>query len=197
MFNSIDWKIWDFSNGDLTNGSLESQVVFHRDALLSVRRLSKEELAKLVRTQLQAKFDEGYRCLAPTSMTEPSQNTIDCFSADMNEIIDGLMLITNPNVDIEIRYKKFLVLADNLIFKLIGPRLLFELIPDSQLQSAVGYKLVLSASKSPTISATYGNLAQDELYKAALYTQNVINNRSYDPRLYMDDDGRIRIGKIQ
>ncbi|MNY59230.1 hypothetical protein D3C86_1956500 [compost metagenome] len=49
--------------------------------------------------------------------------------------------------------------------------------------------MVFSAKGAETISHKFGNFNEEELYKSLIYIQKIVTDRSFDLRLYTNENG--------
>ncbi|WP_415063279.1 hypothetical protein [Bdellovibrio sp.] len=194
-YAKIDWKKWDFSKGSRVNGAFRNQLFFHPKAINLMPFLSKQKaydlysafILKMGRPQTppqQSGYDpegQNYR------------HWIDQYESDLNYIATNLSVAFNPNYTASQRYEAFKLLKDFTLWQETAAGFLIYLLPPEQLGELMSYEMTFSAKGVDTISLKFGNFAQEELYNSLMYIQNVINNRSFDLRLYTDEKGEFKV----
>jgi hypothetical protein len=64
------------------------------------------------------------------------------------------------------------------------------LIPENELSKHVAYNFVFGANGQPPITGNFGTMDDVRLQKSLESIQNEINDRSFDLRLYLDENGK-------
>lgn len=194
-YAKIDWKNWDFSEGRRVNGFFKNQIFFHPEALAAMPVLTKDRAYKLFYDYVAK---SGIPAGHPHSQTFPtddrqSQYWLDSYEEDMRNIASYLSVVFSAGYAPEERHKNFVKMKDYTLWQERGAGFMLSLIPKSQLGQVISYEMTFSAKGVETISAKFGNFKEEELYKSLMYIQSVINNRSFDLRLYTDEKGEFQV----
>lgn len=190
VYANIDWKNWSFPKGNVQNVFFRSEIFFKPEAL--------EEMPSFSIVKLEEKI-RAYLASRPRPETSPTQNIfnlgeyksyltwVDQYDEDINYIAKRISSTFEKNLTYSERYKAFIGLKNNDLFQEIGAGLLLFLLPKEKINEIIGYQLILEGKGQPSVEFKYGDIEQEELYRNLLYIQRVLNSRSIDLRLYMDD----------
>jgi hypothetical protein len=201
-YEKIDWKDWKFLKKNLLNASFKHTLFFHKDAISAINDVSAEGLKKQFRIFLKNgtrpssyphtsnfnSFEESSSAL-PSSI---SRDWIDQFQEDIDRISNSLAISFSKNATSQERYDAFLIVKDYPIFLEKGAGFLVSLLPSEKRSELVSYEMDLTASDVPPVSYKFGRTDEESLYKSMIYIQSIINNRSFDLRLYTDENGEFK-----
>lgn len=194
-YAQIDWKNWNFSDGSLVNGYFKHEIFFHPEAVAAIPARSAGDVE-----QLFAEYVEsfGFPRVSPhlsngaANGNDPWQER---FAADFHMIGKYFSGAFDPTATVQSRYNSFLHLKSFPIWEEHGIGFMLSLLPQDQVHRLVSYEMVLSAKGAETVTFRFGNFAEEELYRSLLYIENVINNRSFDLRLYTDSNGEFSLSE--
>lgn len=127
-----------------------------------------------------------------TSTNYYSGDWIDAFEDDISKISESLAISFSSEATSQERYDYFLKVKDFPIFLEKGAGFLISLLPQDKVEELVSYELSMSAKDVESVSFKFGKPEEEELYKSLLYIQSIINNRSFDLRLYTDENGEFK-----
>lgn len=195
-YSQIQWHDWDFSRGDLVNGYVKSEVLFQPEALQALPRMSTAEayqlfanyVARFGSPNVQPYFGEN-------DPEERNRSWQEKFDGDFRYIGRYFAIAFNPAYRAQDRYESFLKLKKFPIWEERGIGFILSLLPPENLSRLITYNFVFSAKGAPTISYQFGNFAEEALYRNLLYIQSVINNRSFDLRLYTGPNGELSLSQ--
>jgi hypothetical protein len=197
QYSKIDWKNWQFNNKSLLNASFKNTLFFHQEAIAQIKQHDPITLKNLLTTYLE----KGSRPTASPSLVRENDfensayesnygnSWLDKYELDIKKISEILAISFSPEATAQERYNAFLQVKDFPIFLEKGAGFLISLIPQDKIENLVGYELSMSAKGVEAVSFKFGKVEQEDLYKSLLYIQSVINNRSFDLRLYTDQNG--------
>ncbi|MCK6597655.1 MAG: hypothetical protein L6Q37_04765 [Bdellovibrionaceae bacterium] len=194
VYKKISWQDWSFSKGDLVNGFFSQEMFFKTELLNNMIGGRNHEFLKeafknyilrsgppTVRSEKSKTQIEGDSC-------QGKANYIDCYEEDIHVVAVKLSDVFSPNLRADQKRNSFLFLSENELFKQKGAGFLFSLIPQRQREDAVYYSLNFRAKNVKSINFQYGNSKSNEDLRQFLYIFGVLNNRSYDLRLFVGDD---------
>lgn len=198
QYEKIDWKDWKFPKGDLLNASFKNTLFFHKEAIEKIPKHDIQTLNELFTTYLKS----GTKATSTPYFTdalsdEPSGNGygtswVDNFEKDIKEISTSLSVSFTPEATAQERYDAFLRVKEFPLFLEKGAGFLMSLLPADNQEELVSYELTMSASDVEPVSFRFGKTENEQLYKSLLYIQSIINNRSFDLRLYTDENGEFK-----
>lgn len=203
QYEKIDWKDWKFLKGDLLNASFKNTLFFHKEAISHIPKRDTATLKKLLTTYLEkgsrpksnpfiVKDIGAGNSDGTTSTYYYSGDWIDAFEEDISAISENLAVSFSPEATSQERYDYFLKVKDFPIFLEKGAGFLISLLPQDKIEELVSYELNMSAKDVESVSFKFGKIEEEKLYKSLLYIQSIINNRSFDLRLYTDDNGEFK-----
>ncbi|MNL43041.1 hypothetical protein D3C87_1655330 [compost metagenome] len=108
---------------------------------------------------------------------------------DIKIVAKQMAMAFNARNPVQTRYDAFRELKDFSLWQERGTGFLLSLLPKSQLTSLISYNMVFSAKGAETISHKFGNFNEEELYKSLIYIQKIVTDRSFDLRLYTNENG--------
>ncbi|MDG0815391.1 hypothetical protein [Bdellovibrio svalbardensis] len=191
----IDWKKWDFSDGNRVNGYFRNELFFHPQAIRAIPKLdyplAKVRFYNFIKTHGRPKAPP--RDEDPFADSQQRMLGLDRYERDIENVAKALTLIFDPAKPSAERYNAFKNLKDHPLWQQYGGGFLMSLIPANQLNSLIAYEMTFSAKDVPTISYRFGNFEQEELYKSLMYIQRVISDRSFDLRLLTDETGEFKV----
>lgn len=195
-YAKIDWKNWDFSDGKRVNGFFRNEIVFRPEALSAMPELTPDRAYKLLRAYLEKTEQPAGtpKNLSPNygdGMTH--RNWLEAYDMDMYYLGSYLSVVFGSQYSPQERYEKFLIMKDYTLWQERGAGFMLSLLPNHRLADLISYKMDFSAKGVEAVSARFGNFSEEELYKSLMYIQNVINNRSFDLRLYTDANGEFTL----
>ncbi len=185
IYSQIQWRNWDYKFNERVNVYFRHQITFTLPAL--------EALPALGAGDLYVKF-KAYLATMPSPSAAPTtegyplgeSNSVsleDRYDLDLQRISVNLMKVADRGRSTIERYKAFVELKDNELFREVGAGFLLRLLPQDRLDQLVHYEFELSAKGSESIRFTYGEHTESRLYQTLLYIQSILNNRSIDLRL--------------
>lgn len=193
-YADIDWSPWTSIPGKKVNAYFKQEVFFNPEALLVLPNLKAASLSarferyieKKGRPQASALFDSGY----------PDHNFfggwIHEFKGDFRKIGESLETIIRQDKTIDERYDAFETLHKIPIWRERGIGFLMDFFTEEQRPQVLRYELVLSAQGVSGIHHVFGSFKEEKLYHSLMYIQNIIHNRSFDLRMYADENGELR-----
>lgn len=191
-YEQIPWSNWDFDNGKIVNGYFKQEVFFNPDALATLPHLSRKAIESRFEKYLERK---GKPRSTPSDRMMPQgffSNWLSFFTGDIRKVAKHLAIVVNPKVTVEKRFEAFEELQQIDIWRERGLGFLMSLIPVESQHQFLRYEMVLSAKGVTPIRYTFGTFAEEKLYRSLMYIQNIIHNRSFDLRLWRDENGEIR-----
>lgn len=191
-YAKIDWKNWDFSKGQRVNGYFKNEIFFHPDSLRYMPKLDYQMAYSRLYNFIK---ERGIPRVPPheTSVYGDTLHGFERYEADMSYIARSLAIVFNPSETSEHRYQQFKQLKDFPLWQEYGGAFLLSLVPKDKLSTLISYEMTFSAKDVETISFKFGNFAQEELYKSLMYIQQIITDRSFDLRLYTDENGEFTV----
>lgn len=121
------------------------------------------------------------------------RNWLEAYDMDMYYLASYLSVVFGSQYSPQERYAKFLIMKDYTLWQERGAGFMLSLLPSHRLAELISYKMDFSAKGVEAISARFGNFNEEELYKSLMYIQSVINNRSFDLRLYTEANGEFTL----
>lgn len=195
-YAKIDWKNWDFSGGERVNGYFKNQLFFRPEALALMPTLNAATAYKLLRAYIektgQPKADPYHQDFSQDNLSY-RQTWVDKYDMDIQYMSQYLSVVFQSGYAPQERYEKFKLLKDYPLWQERGAGFMFSLIPANRLAEVVSYEMTFSAKGVEPISARFGNFKEAELYNSLMYIQSIINNRSFDLRLYTDEKGEFSL----
>lgn len=195
-YSKIDWKQWDFSGGKRVNGFFKNEIVFRPEALSAMPELTPDSAYKLLKAYLE-KSEQPAGTPKNMSMNYGEgmvhRNWVEAYDMDMYYLASYLSVVFGSQYSPQERYQKFLIMKDYSLWQERGAGFMLSLLPSHRLGELISYKMDFSAKGVESVSARFGNFNEEELYKSLMYIQNVINNRSFDLRLYTDANGEFTL----
>ena len=193
-YAKIDWKHWDFSRAARVNGYFKNEIFFHPDTINALPKLDYQMAYTRLYNFIKA---SGYPKVAPHE-TSPYGDAdqevgLDRWDRDIRYIASQLAVIFNTQEKAEVRYNSFKNLKDFPLWQEYAGGFLVSLIPADRRATLMSYEMTFSAKGVDTISFRFGNFQQEELYKSLMYIQRVITDRSFDLRLYTDENGEFKV----
>lgn len=200
--NAIDWQNWNFDNGDLVNGFFTDEVFFKTDALSAVYTRNPDQIRHDFENYLRK---VGVPSTPPNNRSGNSTDlnqcqgaaaSLECYDVDIQLVANRLSDILNPRISPALKRESFLYLNDNSLFSERGAGFLLSIIPSSYRDEVVSYNMSFRAKGVKDISFKYGSFADNNIYRQFLYILGVLNNRSYDLRLFVGDNQGYQPGII-
>jgi hypothetical protein len=189
-FNKIEWLNWSGFSTDRKNGYFKQEVFFNPEALQTLPQMSANDIAKKFRDYVELKGRPRSRpFFGGNGIWDYILPWINSFTGDIDRVASHLEVVVTPTKTIDDRFVAFESLQKIPIWKERGMGFLISLLPADRQTELLRYDMTLSAKDMPTISFTYGSFAEEQLYRALIYIQNIINNRSFDLRQYTDGKG--------
>lgn len=195
-YAKIDWKEWDFSKGKRVNGYFKNQLFFHPQALALMPTLTQKTAFNLLRDYIEKtgrpKADPYHKSPYGDDLAW-GHDWIESYDLDIQYMASSLSVVFNSGYSPQERHEKFKVLKDFPLWQERGGGFMLTLIPAHRLADVVSYEMVFAAKDVEEISAKFGNFKEEELYKSLMYIQNILNNRSFDLRLFTDGQGEFTL----
>lgn len=192
-FNKIPWNNWSFANGKIVNGYFKQEVFFNPEALSMLPHLSKEALSarfeKYIASKTRPRSGPSIRAIIPKGSIA---NWMAAFTGDIRRVGARLAVVIDPKTTVEKRFEAFDDLQEMGIWRERGIGFLMSLIPEASQHQLLRYEMILSAKGVTPIQYGFGSFAEEKLYRSLMYIQNIIHNRSFDLRLYADENGEFR-----
>lgn len=198
--NEINWQNWNFTEGDLVNGFFTDEVFFKTKALSAVYNRNPQQ----IRHDL-----EKYLLRVGTPLSAPSKSNgvedrncsgahakIECYEQDIQIVAFRLADVLNPNNSVTLKREALLYLNENDLFQERGAGFLLSIIPPHLREQVVSYSMNFRAKGAKDISFKYGNFEENDIYRQLLYILGVLNNKSYDLRLFVGDDQGYKPGLV-
>jgi hypothetical protein len=200
QYEKIDWKNWQFPTGSLLNASFKHTIFFYREAINQMQthdpKVLKDLLTKYLverpRVSCTPHLRKNYGLSEDSDIFYTRNSWLSLFDDDIEAIAKSLAITFNPNESTLNRYNAFLKVKDFPLFIERGAGFLLSLLPQDNIQNLIGYELTLSAKDVEAVSFKLGEIDHENLYKSLLYIQSIINNRSFDLRLYADENGEFK-----
>jgi len=192
IYNKIVWKDIDFSNGSKVNGFFKNQITFTLASLVAAPELSKDEIFAILKMLGK---DIARPALGPTKAygdesNFSSRDWTDDYQIDLENLAIKISSILNKSKNPVERYSAFMSIKDSVIWREVAVKFFMTILPEEALENTVRYELILEAKGVEALRFKYGNAIEGELYKNLMYIQSIISNRSFDLRLYTDDNGK-------
>lgn len=200
--HAIDWQNWNFDNGDLVNGFFTDEVFFKTEALSKVYTRNSAQIRydfeKYLRKVGTPSMPPNSRGGAPTEQGQCQGGAapVECYEVDIQLVSNRLSDILNPLVSPALKRESFLYLNDNNLFNERGAGFLLSIIPAAYREEVISYNMSFRAKGVKDISFKYGSFADNSIYRQFLYILGVLNNRSYDLRLFVGDNQGYQPGII-
>ncbi|UOF00908.1 hypothetical protein [Bdellovibrio reynosensis] len=192
-FNKIAWNSWDFSNGKIVNGYFKQEVFFNPEALNALPHMTPKQISALFEKYIELKGRPRSRPLVGgNSPIDYILNWTAAFTGDIRRVGVKLAVIVDVKTTAEQKFEAFEDLQQLPIWKERGIGFLMSFLSEEQRPKLLRYEMVLSGKGVPQITHYYGSFAEEKLYRSLMYIQNIINNRSFDLRLYTDEDGEFK-----
>ncbi|QDK46888.1 hypothetical protein DOM22_17870 [Bdellovibrio sp. ZAP7] len=173
IYRQIDWKHWDFSNGDIVNGYFRHQVCISPEAYEAIPRYSASQIEKMFSAYLDSQ----------------DQDLDQLRHKKIEKIAVNLAYLLQPVMTDKARYEAFRNLQKIAMWRDHGAYFILTLLPENRFEELVTYEMTFSGRKSDQINFRFGNFEKQQLYQTLLYIQNLINDRSFDLRLVTDSTG--------
>lgn len=192
-YSQINWQGWDRSEGKKVNGYFKQEVFFNPEALSALPFLGQAALADRFEKYIELKGRPRSRPFVTGSTpTDYLFNWISAFAGDIQRVSHRLTIVLDASKTVEERFKAFEDLQQIPIWKERGIGFLMSFLPEDQRPKLLRYELVLSAKGVTPVQFSFGAFAEEKLYRSMMYIQNIIQNRSFDLRLYTDSNGEFR-----
>lgn len=188
-YAQIDWKNWDFDS--LVNGYFKQQLFINPEALANMPQMNSSGyysafVQYIERTGLPVKRNN------PTSRMNDDYVWTADYSSDLDVIAKGLSAITNPLVTNDVMFTSFRTMQKSQLWRERGIGFIMSMVPKAKANTLFSYEMTFSAKGVEPINFKIGYCPNEELYKSLMYIQNVINNRSFDLRLLIDENGNFK-----
>lgn len=191
--STIDWgKLTEGSTK--SNGYVRTAFVFHHEAFKELQKYDAATLYTKLRNYVDNYPDK--LSLPANTQHDPTNTTNDKYEADIQDITYKLNRIFHSESHQE-RLDGFSELRRQLLFQAIGPGFITSLLPTEKLEDLVYFRLNAGAAKGSSVSFIYGKNDISDIYKSMQYIQAVINDRSFDLRLQLDEKGEFQIYKLR
>jgi hypothetical protein len=199
MLKSVAWKEWNiekknfFSRG-AANGQLHSQIWIKASALTVIHIDSADKASHdfedFIKSTGRLPTSQSISGMTAEAGSVSSGRSLDNWFLDINTVGARLYEAFNPNMTPAQRYESFMALKNIPLFIEFGAGFLLRLIPENELSKHVAYNFVFGANGQPPITGNFGTMDDVRLQKSLESIQNEINDRSFDLRLYLDENGK-------
>ncbi|WP_291515565.1 hypothetical protein [Bdellovibrio sp. ArHS] len=192
-FNKIPWHNWDDGAKKHVNGYFKQEVFFNPEALNVLPYMTEKALAVRFKQYISEKGRPRSRpFVGGNSPIDYLTNWLAAFTGDVNRVAARLKIVTDPKRTVQERFDAFEDLQQMPIWKERGIGFLISFISEEDRPKFLRYEMILSAKGTKGIQYSFGTFAEEKLYRSLMYIQNIINNRSFDLRLYTDSNGEFR-----
>ncbi|WP_374029246.1 hypothetical protein [Bdellovibrio bacteriovorus] len=196
-YNKVNWSAWNSINGKLVNGYFKQEVFFNPEALSMLPYLGKEAIAARFEKYIELKGRPRSRPLiGGNAPIDYLFNWISAFTGDIRRVGDRLAIVIDPTKTVQQRFEAFEDLQQIPVWKERGIGFLMSFLPMEQRSNLLRYELIVSAKGVPQIQHSFGNFAEEKLYRSLMYIQNIIHDRSFDLRLFTDSNGEFSASAV-
>ncbi|MEN0059900.1 MAG: hypothetical protein AAGB31_13760 [Bdellovibrio sp.] len=193
-YSRIDWKNWNFNNKKVVNGYFKQEVFFNPDALRILSYLSQQNISEGFKKYIkEAGRPRSLPFIGSGDPFDHIENWVGAFTGDTRRVANRLAIVINPQKTIQERHAAFQELQNIPIWREQGMGFLMSYIPEAQRPDLLRYEMTLSAKGMPSVSYNYGVFKEEKLYRSLIYIQNILNNRSFDLRLYTQSNGEFSL----
>ncbi|KYG68457.1 hypothetical protein AZI87_04195 [Bdellovibrio bacteriovorus] len=193
-FNKVPWHNWNSDNAKKhVNGYFKQEVFFNPEALNVIPYMTEKALAARFKQYIEEKGRPRSRpFVGGNSPIDYITNWVAAFTGDINRVAARLKIVIDPKKTVQERFDAFEDLQQMPIWKERGIGFLMSFISEADRPKLLRYELILSAKGTNSVQYSFGNFNEEKLYRSLMYIQNIINNRSFDLRLYTDGNGEFR-----
>ncbi len=194
----IDWHgLTDIK--DSTNGYIRTLFVVHENALPYLARYTYQELRSRLSDYIWNHPNRlHYENLANTS-SSPFKS--DSPYHNMENMITELAMLMDTvlhNPKPEERFIAFKTLKNDEVFQEISMGFITSLLPEDELNELVYFNLVAGGRDINNMPPfTFGKNGVSDFYKAMQYILSLINDRSFDLRVQMNERGDLSVHRSQ
>jgi hypothetical protein len=197
VFQKIRWPNWDFSKGNIISVGLNSNIYLPERSLGLFQGLQAEEMrTRMVEFVHRVGIPYGVRALHSSSQTANSSfapcSSFECISWDLRWAAKHLERAFDPQLEVSERMKSFWKVRNYPIFQELGAGLLVSMVSEEALAKALRVTIDLGGRGVEPLHFEYGKFDGEDLYQTMLYIQNVLNDRSFDLRLYRNSKGELK-----
>ncbi len=194
----IEWPDWDFSEGKVINVFFQSEIFLNPESFFLGESYSRNELAAILRSTLR---EMGRPKAQPQGGSHyhdgGAMDWIEEYESDIWAMVDYLSVIFSRVATPQVRYRAYLSLRSYDLFHEVGAHYLIRLIPPEKYGEVLKYNLVLVGEGQPDLRFFYGEFSQEKIYQTLLYIQDIIANRKFSLRHYIDENGEYRLPQNQ
>lgn len=194
QYQNINWSAWESNSAKKINGYFKQEVFFNPDALETLPQLGPDALAARFRKYVEIKGRPRSRpFIGGNSPVDFLMPWIHSFTGDIRRVGGHLAIVVNPAKTVQERFEAFESLQQIPIWKERGIGFLMSFLPEDKWPDLLRYEMILSAKDMPQIKYNFGSFKEESLYRALMYIQNIIHNRSFDLRLFTDQAGELKV----
>lgn len=205
IYTKLELPNWDFSKGSVSNAFVQQDITFNENLFKMSSNVSEETILATLKDVLA-----NYGKLKSKPMGAKDFNNGDDRDPVMEDFQRGkyleayadwelrlipqkLAIALNSAYSFKDRYAEFSYLYEKVpLFSEISMVLLLKLIPAADLEKVVIARLVMSAKRQKTVIAEYPTTEAfntSNIFREILAQNNFINDRSYNLRYYLKEDG--------
>jgi hypothetical protein len=194
-FSQIDWSNFEDTTDTKNNVSLKYDLIFHQEALDALPQLSPSEVYTQLYNYIQ-KYP-GRDNLSVEQNPLPwsggySSDPMDKFEYAIEELMIPMAHLLNHKQSASERMKSFAAVRTNPLFRQIGPGFLISLLPGEQADRLLAFKIYITAANNQSVAFNNNQKGLSPTFAAVQYILGLINDRSFDLRLQLDESGNIR-----
>ncbi|MDC0980237.1 hypothetical protein OAQ84_00730 [Bdellovibrionales bacterium] len=197
IYESIDWGEWN-KKIVRKNARVYLEYYFHKSAFQYLRKYSQLDIETSIREFLNnlpttINASETQRNISGTfCATDYLRERLrgiarrDRYTGDICHIAYHLFNAVQNHEEPKWAKQAFMALKRNELFRKIGIGFISSLIPPEDLKNVFRFEMNWFAKDTKTISFKYGSDQERDLYKIIFNIQSLIDNRSYDLRIFDD-----------
>jgi hypothetical protein len=181
----VDWSSL-ISEQNKVNAYARLTFVFHPESFDAIPKLTEAELD----TRLHSYVTNHPRSewLPVDFSSDNRESAIDRFGNDTRYIAHRLAVVLSSPSPLD-RFKAFADLRQNRLFQQVGAGFVMSLMPQERVNDLVHITLQFGADDLTPISVENQAPGASSLYRALEYILATINDRSFDLRLQLDENG--------
>ena len=169
-----------------TNGYIRMSFLFHAEALSYLSRFSPPELYARLADYIYKHPDVmQFKAHAGKIGDESSEQALEREIQNLH--YELLKVFRSENAGT--RLSSFQALKNSPLFQEVAMGFISSLLPKENLRKLIFFRLVAGADEVGNLSFTFGENDMSDLYRSLQYILAVINDRSFDLRLQIDERG--------
>jgi hypothetical protein len=178
------------SGGKKINGYIRNQILFHREALLALPNLSASEIYTDLRDLLEKHPQKNVITprIIPQNAEDSTVQIYGKFEYDIREISYKMATILNSTDNVA-RLEAFADLRHFELFNELLPAFMVKRLPQDNLESFMSVTLHTGAQDGSGFSFKFGSEGQSAIYASLQMLLAIINNRSFDMRIQLNENG--------